>query len=285
MTPFGEYGRFPNTEQIGSGPEHEERRGKEPLSLAQLELADPDTSGRLRDALQYDDFALYCQPILALKGAERYPMAEVFVRMREEESALLPPGDFLPVFERCHMMPQLDRWVVRNVIKHLASGSLMRRFTVNVSGQTLDDPEFIDFVQRQLSAANVPGAALAFEVDQDDVVTRLPAATRFASEAKEIGVVLLIDGFCRTVVSFLPIKSLALSYVKVAGSVIRNLLWSAIARTKMDAIMRIARAHGIQVVAEDVEDKDVLAHLVARGVGYAQGFGIYAPHPLESVIA
>ena len=94
-----------------------------------IDQTDPGLAGwdnpiaRLGQALEKDEFSLYCQPILALQGAERYPMGEVLVRMREEERAMLPPGEFLPVFEHYYMMPQLDRWVVSHVVKHLARGS------------------------------------------------------------------------------------------------------------------------------------------------------------------
>src|SRR5205814_10644541 len=105
-----------------------------------------DPVQRLRTAIEKNEFELYCQPILALQGGERYPMAEVLVRLREEEKALAPPGEFLPVFEHYRMMPQLDRWVVRHTVKRLAQGSRIARFTVNVHGQTLEDAEFPRFV-------------------------------------------------------------------------------------------------------------------------------------------
>ena len=73
-----------------------------------------DPVQRLRTAIDKNEFELYCQPILGLQGGERYPLAEVLVRLREEEKALVPPGEFLPVFEHYRMMPQLDRWVVRH---------------------------------------------------------------------------------------------------------------------------------------------------------------------------
>ena len=82
-----------------------------------------DPVQRLRGAIQNNDFELYCQPILQFAGDERYPMAEVLVRLREEERALVPPGEFLPIFEHYRMMPLLDRWVVRNTVKHLAQRS------------------------------------------------------------------------------------------------------------------------------------------------------------------
>ena len=119
----------------------------------------PDPLARLHEALQKNEFALYCQPILALtgemRGQSRYPLAEVLVRMREEERALLPPGEFLPVFEHYGMMPQLDRWVLRHTVQQLARGSRIPRFTINVSGQTLRDAEFPQFAAAELCAAGL----------------------------------------------------------------------------------------------------------------------------------
>jgi len=93
---------------------------------------------RLKQALAKDEFSLYCQPIRSLRDG-RYAMGEVLVRMREEEAALLPPGDFFPVFEHYRMMPQLDRWVLRHTIKRLQAGSRVPQFTVNLAGQTIED--------------------------------------------------------------------------------------------------------------------------------------------------
>ena len=97
---------------------------------------------RLRQALEKDELTLYCQPIVALSGATRFPMAEILVRLREEEKAMLPPGEFLPVFEHYRLMPDLDRWVVRHVLRHLARGSRIARFTIKISRQSLEDAAF-----------------------------------------------------------------------------------------------------------------------------------------------
>src|SRR5438876_12041295 len=74
---------------------------------------------RLVQALERDEFELYAQRIVALAKPKAAPMAEVLLRMRQEERMLLPPGSFLPVFERCDMMPALDRWVMRRAIARL----------------------------------------------------------------------------------------------------------------------------------------------------------------------
>jgi EAL domain-containing protein (putative c-di-GMP-specific phosphodiesterase class I) len=244
-----------------------------------------DPAARLRGALDKDEFTLFCQPILALAGAQRFPMAEVLVRMRAEEAALLPPGDFLPVFEHYGMMPQLDRWVVRHVVQHLARGSRIPRFTINVSGQTLQDAAFPSFVAAQLRAAKVAMDAVMFEIDESDVLARLEAAARFATAVKAFGGGLLIDGFCRRAVSFAPFKTLRLDHVKVDGSVIRKLISSEAAQAKLKAVVRVGEALGFGVVAECVEEQDVLARLKALDVGFAQGFGVLQPQPMQRFLA
>jgi EAL domain-containing protein (putative c-di-GMP-specific phosphodiesterase class I) len=244
---------------------------------------------RLREALQKNEFSLYCQPILALtvqmSGDARYPIAEVLVRMREEERALLPPGEFLPVFEHYGMMPRLDRWVLRHAVQQLARGSRIPRFTINVSGQTLQDEAFPAFAAAELRSAKVPMDAVMFEIDESDVLARLETATRFAAAVKAYGGGVLIDGFCRRAVSFAPFKALRPEYVKVDGSVIRKLLTHEPAQTKLKAVIRVSETLGIGVIAECVEERDVLARLKALDVGFAQGFGVYPPQPIERVAA
>ena len=242
---------------------------------------DPVT--RLRDALRKNEFELYCQPILALGAAEPQAMGEVLVRLREEERALLPPGEFIPAFEHFGMMPQLDRWVVFHTVQRLARGSRVRPFTVNVSGQTLQDAEFLPYVEAAVRKYGVPAGSLAFELDESDVLTRLDPAVRFANAARAMGCGVLIDGFGRRAASFTPLKVLRVDFVKVDGSIVRKLLASEVARTKMSAIQRFAATLGLGVVAECVEESEILARLKELEVSHAQGFGISPPQPIDSV--
>jgi EAL domain-containing protein (putative c-di-GMP-specific phosphodiesterase class I) len=244
-----------------------------------------DPVQRLRGAIQNNDFELYCQPILQFAGDERYPMAEVLVRLREEERALVPPGEFLPVFEHYRMMPLLDRWVVRNTVKHLAQRSRIARFTVNISGQTIEDAEFARFVSGQLVTGQVAASRLIFEIDETDTLVRPEATERFANQMKSVGTPLLIDGFGCRAVSFAPVKTLGVQFLKVDGRITRKVISSESARSKLNAILRVGERLGFGVIAECVEEQDVLLRLKAMGVGYAQGFGIYQPHPIASLVA
>ncbi|MGE5639750.1 MAG: EAL domain-containing protein [Clostridia bacterium] len=242
-----------------------------------------DPAGRLRDALERNELELYCQPVRALAGAETYPLAEILVRLREEEKALLPPGEFLPVFEQYKMMPQLDRWVVRTTLSRLAAGSRIPRFSVNVSGQTFGDEGFPLFVREELARTRVEPRSLLFELDELDVLALPDAAARFALAVKALGTGVMIDGFGRRSVTFAPLKTLNLDFLKVDGSITRRVLSSTSADSKLKAVVRVGQTLGIGIVAECVEEQNILTRLKALGVGYVQGFGVYRPHPLDSL--
>jgi EAL domain-containing protein (putative c-di-GMP-specific phosphodiesterase class I) len=254
-----------------------------------IDAADSDLTGwanpvaRLREALDKDEFTLYCQPILALGGPERYPMGEVLVRLREEEKAMLPPGEFLPVFEHYKMMPQLDRWVVHHVARRIARGSKLPCYAVNLSGQTIEDRQFPAFVAEEMKAARAAPKSIIFEIDEPDLLNRPQSVSQFVAAIRAAGAGVLVDGFGRRAVSFTPLKALQLDFVKVDGSIVRKLLTSEVARTKMNAMLRVGQAIGFGLIAECVEDQDVLTRLKALGVGYAQGFGIYQPQPIDSL--
>ncbi len=254
-----------------------------------LQKLDNDLAGwsepaeRLRHALDKDELVLYCQPIAALDGAVRFPMAEVLVRLRDEEQALLPPGQFLPLFEHYRMMPELDRWVVRKTVQHLAGNSRIPRFSINLSGQTLEDATFPRDVALELVSSGVPGTKLLFEISEADALFQTERSLRFSVGIRAVGCGIMVGGFGRRAATFMPLKTLRPDYVKVDGTIVRKLLSAPAAEAKLKAILRVGEVMGFQVIAEMVEDQDILTRLKALGVSYAQGFGIQQPHPIEKI--
>jgi len=246
-----------------------------------------DPFARLRQALDRDELQLYCQPILALRPPGGFVMAEVLVRLREEEALMLPPGDFLPVFEHFGMMPELDRWVVSHVVRWRARARPggVRSFSVNISVQTIGDPEFPGFVAAELRAMKVAPAVLTFEIEESSVLARAESAVQFAGAMKGVGCKVAIDGFGQRSVSFAPLKTLRVDFVKVDGSIVRNLLRSSVAEQKLKAVVRVGQTIGVGVIAECVEETDVLVRLKALNVAYAQGFGIARPAPIAQLPA
>ena len=245
---------------------------------------------RLREALDHDHFVLFAQPVRAMDGLTPGPIAfaEVLLRLREEEmqdeSQALPPGDFLPAFRHYGMVTELDRWVLRHALDALGASRGLGRLSINVSGETLEDESFVPFAAGALRGAAVAPSALIIELDENDAIDRRAAAERFAREMKSIGCGLLIDGFARRSVSFEVLEALQADFVKVDGTLVRNLRRSAQATAKLRAVMRVGEATGMGVIAECVEDERVLASLQLLKPGYVQGFAIHRPAPLRELL-
>ena len=244
-------------------------------------------AARLRKALDQDHLCLYAQPIVSLRdrdpSARSVAMVEVLVRLREEEARMLPPGEFLPAFEHFRMMAELDRWVLRSALRMFALGGPVRMISVNASSQTVEEPGFAAYAASQLRETGVDPAALVIEIDESDTIYRRAAAERFAAEVKGVGCRVTLDGFARRSVSFEALKALRVDYVKVDGAVTRRLMRSDAAAAKLKAIQRVGEITGIGVVAECVEEEAVIGALRLLKVGYAQGFGVGTPEPMENL--
>lgn len=246
---------------------------------AEAKMADP--VAHLRQALTGNAFALFCQPICALGEPLTYPIAEALVRLREEEMALCPPGEFLPVLEHYGLMPDLDRWVVRQVLRHLSSAA-HPRFSVNVSAQTLDDRSFPAFLTRELNASGVPADRLLFEIDEPDALCEPGRSARFAAAMGALGSGIIIDGLGHGADFVEPLKTPCVKYIKVCSSLTRLLSASGPLNEELRALLQVTAGMGIKVIAECVEDRAALVALHQRGIGFAQGFGVYQPHPIET---
>ena len=253
--------------------------------------ADPGLSGwddplaSLRRALAKDELQVYCQPILALRqGPSEYPMAEILVRLREEEESLLPPGDFLPVFEHYRMMTDLDCWVVAKTVAWMAAaqpGSI-RAYSVNVASQSLEDSRLVEFTSQALARSGVDPARLCMEIDEVDTLERPQSAAGFAQAVRAIGCKVIIDGFARRSVSFAALKDVQPDFIKVDGAVVRKISSSTVAQLKLKAIVRVCAVAGIGIIAECVEEQRIARQLENMAVGFAQGFGIAVPQPIAS---
>jgi EAL domain-containing protein (putative c-di-GMP-specific phosphodiesterase class I) len=242
-----------------------------------------DPVAYLRRALAKDYFTLYCQPIAALSGIVVYPMAEVLIRLAEEEEALLPPGEFLPILEHYGMMPELDRWVVREALRRLSSGPEIPRFCVNVSGQTIADPKFPDFFAHEIMSSGVPADCVVFEIDEADALALPTSIRRFMATVGSLGAGVLIDGFGRAPNHLAALELPCVQYVKVHGSLTRQLASDEAAVAKMHLLLNVTSELGVAVIAESVEDLEVLARLKMMKVRYAQGFGICRPQSIDRV--
>jgi diguanylate cyclase (GGDEF)-like protein/PAS domain S-box-containing protein len=247
----------------------------------------------LQRALKEGRFDLLAQPIVALATPEarqgRGPAYEILLRMRDDSGGAISPGDFLQAAERYHLMPAVDRWVVQTTLAALASGALRlpdgRCCTINLSGQTLGDAQFLEFVVDCLDRTGTRPSQICFEVTEGSVMTNLTHAGRFIGVLHGMGCQFALDDFGSGLGALTNLKSLAMDYMKIDGSFIQGVERDTVNQAMVSAMLNLARTLAIQVVAEQVETQASLEALRAMGVDYAQGYAIGRPKALASAVA
>jgi diguanylate cyclase (GGDEF)-like protein len=242
--------------------------------------------GRVQQGLRDDKFELYCQPVVPLAGTSRAPHFEILVRLRDDDGNVLLPGLFLPAAERYQLMPQIDRWVIRNTLQMLSSNwetiaAANAVFCVNLSGQSLTDHSFLLFVSDELRNSSVPPKNICFEITETAAISNIDEALAFMKEMRDLGCQFALDDFGAGLSSFGYLKMLPVDYLKIDGSFVRQITTDSIARSMVEAMCQIGRTMGLQIIAEFVGDKETVEVLRAMGVDYAQGFYVGKPAPLR----
>ena len=242
---------------------------------------------RLKHALDEDRFVLYSQPIVAIDpGTSSGLQHEVLLRLREEDSTLVPPGAFIPAAERYGMMPAIDRWVVRKTLQwlaaHRADPGLAESYSINLSGQSLSDAGFLDFVLREIEHSGIAPGRVSFEITETAAVAALDSATQMIQALKDKGCRFLLDDFGSGWSSFAYLKNLPVDFLKIDGSLVRDMAHDVLDEAMVRAINEIGHVLGIATIAEFVESEAILEKLKALGVDYAQGYAIGRPAPIDA---
>ena len=239
----------------------------------------------LQSALKENRFELYCQPIVAAYGdGDAGPAMEVLLRLRNDAGEHLPTADFLQAAERYRLMGLIDRQVVQTTLNALGRGALAlpanRSIGINISGQTLADVQFLEFVVECFDATGANPAQVCFEITESAVVANLDQARRFIGVLHGMGCRFALDDFGGGLGSFANLKVLAVDFLKIDGSFMRNLARDSVNQAMVTAMIKMARTMNFKVIAEQVEDEASVAAARSIGVDYLQGYALGRPVPL-----
>ncbi|MFT3906158.1 MAG: EAL domain-containing protein [Steroidobacteraceae bacterium] len=239
----------------------------------------------LQSALKDNRFELYAQPIVPTYGGNgEGPSMEVLVRLRNDAGDYLAPLEFLKAAERYRLMGLVDRWVVQTTLTALGRGAVVltdqHTIALNISGQTLSDTGFLEFVVDCFDSTGASPSQVCFEIAESAVIANLEQAQRFIGVLHGMGCRFALDDFGSGLGSFSNLKGLAVDYLKIDGSFIRNLARDSVNQAMVTAMIRLARTMNFKVIAEQVEDASALEAARRMGVDYLQGFAIAMPAPL-----
>ncbi|KJC61551.1 hypothetical protein UP10_06660 [Bradyrhizobium sp. LTSPM299] len=250
-----------------------------------LRVAEMNWVQRIRKGLDEERFCLYEQEIRPIGGASKgQERRELLLRLRDESGALVPPGSFLPAAERYGLMPLIDRWVVRRAFEIIAERKHTLRkvagYAINLSGATIGDGEFVDFVTELFAKYDVPPTMVCFEITETSAIANLDDAQTFIARLREIGCSFSLDDFGTGMSSIAYLKHLPVDFIKIDGSFVKEILHSKVDRAMVEMITKTAKIMQKQVVAEFVESLAILDELRLIGVDYVQGYAIGKPVPV-----
>ena len=236
---------------------------------------------RLIAALQEDEFVLYAQDIVTLDPqADDWPFQEIFIRFREEDEKLLPPGSFFPLLADYDLLPFLDRWVVNRLARWVRSGLGIRpdwkipRSNVNLSPVTLLDADFGRYVRRYVDESYLSNGVLAFEVTWNDAVTNPRALRGLMDELRPFGCGFTLAGFDGSKESYGILEAIAPDFVKISALLAAGTQSNPALAERVAEISKRCRAMNIRTIAEQVESAAVVEKLRAAKVDFAQGYQI-----------
>lgn len=242
---------------------------------------------RLKEAVENSHFVLYAQGIQPVAyAAPDLNACEALVRMRQADGQVVTPEDFLAAAERYQMMNRIDQWVVMSALSALqkayAQGNRPKLF-INLSGQSLGDEGFREFLLDQLVLHENLTSQIVFEVTESAVISSLHRAKKLMSDVYKRGCAFALDDFGTGMSSFGYLKELRVDYLKIAGCFVKNVaspLDAAVCRS----FTEFARMMRVTVIAEWIEDEHIMQVLRDMGVDYGQGWHLGRPRPIEEVL-
>jgi len=235
-------------------------------------------------ALEADRFRLYCQDIVATNDSGPPSHFEILLRMRDDNGKVWSPGAFLSAAERYNLASTIDQWVVRTAIEWIAANDVPEEavYSINLSGRSMADHGFLDFLLSQLDHSSVRPGNLCFEVTETAAISNLSFARTFMETLRQRGCRFSLDDFGSGLSSFSYLKNLPVDYLKIDGSFVRDVHCDPVHYAMVRSMNEVGHAMNMKTIAEFVEHPEVIRCLSAIGVDFLQGYEYSRPRPLDA---
>lgn len=244
---------------------------------------------QIRQALQESLFSLYAQPIVPLEANDKKKYFEILLRLPDKNNGVISPNVFLDIAERNSLITDIDTWVVNNLMEKLSnfhsnaksSGTNFDvqnyRFSINLSGASLNNESFLEFLSQKLTDSHLPPDLFCFEITETVAVSNFTRVSKFINSLKSLGCSFALDDFGKGMSSLTYLKNLPVDYLKIDGSFIKELNNNKASKVMVEAINHIAAGIGLKTIAEFVENQTILDALRKLKVDYVQGFHLGHP--------
>ena len=242
---------------------------------------------RLEHALENDRFRLYSQVIEPLKSRSGKHF-EILIRMLDESGKVITPNHFLPAAERYNLITKIDQWVVAQVFKLISNNPTFLKSiescSINLSGPSVSNLDFLNFVISQFNEFGIPGNKICFEITETAAISNLDSAIKFITALRSIGCKFSLDDFGSGLSSFAYLKNIPVDYLKIDGIFVKDMLVEPMNHAMVKSINDIGQTMGIKTVVEFVENDEIKSAVKEMGVDYAQGYGVGKPLDFKQLV-
>ncbi len=239
----------------------------------------------LRHALARGELLLHWQPVVRTAAGGRMVGAEVLVRWLHPQQGLLMPDRFIPVAEDCGLIRALGEWTLQRALSQIGAWQRARApdlwYALNVSASELAQGDaYVAQLTEALAANRVPGSRLELEVTERVLMANLAENVQTLHKIGGLGVRVAIDDFGTGYSSLAYLRQLPIDKLKIDRSFLRELDAHPDDATIVQTIAAMAKALGLHVAAEGVENAAQLERLLALGCDEWQGH--HCSPPLEA---
>jgi diguanylate cyclase (GGDEF)-like protein len=197
---------------------------------------------------------------------------------------LIPPIEFIGPAERLHLIPQLDKWMISEVLQLLAQHPDLRdrieTVSMNLSALSIREPYFVDHIINLITQYQIPPEMLSFEITETEAITNLDIANEFMQRLHKLGCYFSLDDFGSGFASYAYLHQLSFDTLKIDGIFVRDMDRDSNHYAMVKAIVEMAHSLKKEVVAEFVETEAVAALLKKLDVKWGQGFLYHKPEAL-----
>jgi len=241
---------------------------------------------KVQDALRDESrFCLYAQLIKPVDGDSEYLHYEILTRMIDESGHLAPPDKFIPIAESYNLADKIDMIIITKTLSWLRNHpehvSKLDMCSINLSGQSIGDPQFIDDLVELLNNSALPLEKLCFEITETVAIGSFSNASKLIRALKKLGCKLALDDFGTGLSSFGYLKRLHVDYLKIDGVFVKDMANDDQDFGIVKTINELSHLFGKKTIAEYVEDEVIIEKLKEIGVDYAQGYHLGKPVPID----
>ncbi|MGC2169415.1 MAG: EAL domain-containing protein [Acidimicrobiales bacterium] len=236
--------------------------------------------GRIRDALDNDRFVLYSQPIIDLATYDVI-QNELLIRMIDADGEIIMPDSFLPTAEEYGLIGEIDRWVINETARLSALGHSLE---FNLSAKSVADPRTLSLIESAIAEHGGRAEHIVCEITETALVRDLRGAEQFVRGLNNLGVKVALDDFGAGYSGFAYLKRLPVSYLKIDRELVQDLHEEISSRYVVSAVVSLAKAFGMDTVAEGAENDETLRLLKELGVDHVQGYVLGRPAPVSETL-